>query len=106
MIEIHDHREGCVLLVHAQPGARRNALVGERAGALKVAVTAPPDQGRANNAIVGVLCEQLDLKKSQVELISGATYRDKKFLLRGVARDAVAAQLQNLLGDSGKNVSA
>jgi uncharacterized protein (TIGR00251 family) len=99
VIQISDHRDGCVLQVRALAGARRNGLVGEQAGSLKIAVTAPPDQGLANNAIVAILCDQLGLKKSQVVLVSGATHREKRFLLRGVAADALAAQLQELLGD-------
>jgi uncharacterized protein (TIGR00251 family) len=99
VIQISDHAEGCVLPVRAQPGARRNAVVGEQAGALKIAVTAPADQGRANKAIVVVLCEQLGLKRARVELISGPASRDKKFLLRGVTGAVVAAQLQELLAD-------
>ncbi len=85
MIEIREHPEGCVLAVRAQPGARRNAIVGAQAGCLKVAVTAPADQGRANQALVEVLAEALGLKRSQVALLSGQTQRQKKFLLRGVS---------------------
>ncbi len=99
MIQISDHAEGCVLPVRAQPGARRNALVGEQAGALKIAVTAPPDQGRANKALVDVLCDQLDLKKAQVELLSGHANRAKKFLLRGISAAAAAERLAKLLAE-------
>jgi uncharacterized protein (TIGR00251 family) len=97
MIRITDHAEGCVMSVRAQPGARRNALVGEQAGSLKIAVTAPPDQGRANKALAEILCDQLGLKKSQVELMSGPTSREKKFLLRGMSRAQLAAHLARLL---------
>ena len=45
-ITITPHAEGATLAVRAQPGARKNAVVGEQAGALKVAVTAPPEDGR------------------------------------------------------------
>jgi uncharacterized protein (TIGR00251 family) len=100
VIAISDHPEGCVLPVRAQPGARRNAVVGAQGQALKIAVTAPPDQGRANKAVVEVLCEQLDLKKSQVELISGMTSRDKKFLVRGLNSSSLAARLQALLSSA------
>ena len=100
MIQISDHAEGCVLSVRAQPGARRNALVGEQAGSLKIAVAAPPDQGRANKALVELLCDQLGLKKSQVELLSGATSREKKFLLRGMRSATLEAQLSKLLAEA------
>ncbi len=93
MIQITSHAEGCVLSVRAQPGAKRNAVVGEQAGALKVAVTAPPDKGRANEAIVEVLAEAFAVKRSQIELIAGATSRQKKFLIRAVTPEELAAKL-------------
>ncbi len=93
MIEIAEHAQGAVLAVRAQPGARKAGVVGEQAGALKVAVTAPPEDGRANKALVEVLREALGLKRSQVELIAGATSREKRFLVRGLS----AAELRTKL---------
>ena len=94
MIDLVDHAEGVLLPVRAQPGARKSGIQGERGGALTVAVTAPPEDGRANAALVEVLHEQLGLRRSQIELFSGQTSRDKRFLLRGVTR----AELLSLLG--------
>jgi uncharacterized protein (TIGR00251 family) len=99
MIEVGDHVEGCVLPVRAQPGARRAGVQGEQNGALKVAVTAPPEDGRANQALLEVLREALGLKRSQVELLSGQTSRDKRFLIRGVAKDELRRRVAGLLGD-------
>lgn len=96
-IEIHDHAEGCVVKVRAQSGARRNMIVGEQDGALKVAVTAPPDQGRANDSIVLVLADTLGLKRSQVELVAGATSRHKKFLLRGMTAESLGEKLREFM---------
>ena len=81
MIAVTEHAEGCVLPVRAQPGARKAGVLGEQNGALKVAVTAPPEDGRANQALVEALREALGLKRSQVELIGGQTSRDKRFLI-------------------------
>lgn len=86
MIAITEQAEGCVLPVRAQPGARKAGVLGEQAGALKVAVTAPPEDGRANKALAEALREALGLKRSQVELLSGPTSRDKRFLIRGVGK--------------------
>jgi uncharacterized protein (TIGR00251 family) len=86
MIAVSDHAEGCVLPVRAQPGARKAGVLGEQGGALKVAVTAPPEDGRANKALTELLRELLGLKRSQVELLSGETSRDKKFLIRGLTK--------------------
>lgn len=97
MIAIMPHAEGCVLPVRAQPGARKAGVLGEQAGALKVAVTAPPEDGRANQALTELLRDWLGVKRSQVELIGGATARDKRFLIRGLKADEVAALVADRL---------
>jgi uncharacterized protein len=97
MIALAEHAEGYVLPVRAQPGARRAGVQGEQAGALKVAVTAPPQEGRANQALVETLREALGLKRSQVELIGGQTSRDKRFLIRGLTRTELETRLAEAL---------
>ena len=98
MIAIAEHAEGCVLPVRAQPGARKAGILGEQGSALKVAVTAPPEDGRANKALTEVLRDLLNLKRSQVELLSGETSRDKKFLIRGLTRAELETRLAGLFG--------
>jgi len=93
MIDIATHPDGCILPVRAQPGARKNAIVGEHGSALKVAVTAPPDRGKANKALVELLSEVLGLKRSQIELIGGLTSHDKRFLIRGLTRAELLARV-------------
>jgi len=97
MIAITDHAEGWVLPVRAQPGARKNAVTGEHSGALKVYVTAPPQDGRANEALVELLIEVLGVKRSQVEFIGGHSSRDKRFLIRGIKKDTLVAKIAALL---------
>jgi uncharacterized protein (TIGR00251 family) len=72
---------GIVLPVQAQPKARRNAVVGVRNGRLLVAVTAPPEHGKANDALRIVLAEALEIKRRQISLIAGATSSLKRFLI-------------------------
>src|SRR4051794_1350498 len=98
MITLTDHAEGVLLPVRAQPNAKRAGVVGEQAGALKVAVTAPPEDGRANAALVEVLRDWLGLKRSQVELAGGATSRNKVFLVRGLTPDELTALITSKLG--------
>jgi uncharacterized protein (TIGR00251 family) len=98
MIALVDHPEGCVLPVRAQPGARRPGVQGEQNGALKVAVSAPPEDGKANAALVEALRKALGLKRSQVELIAGQASRDKRFLIRGLTRSELEQRLAALLG--------
>ncbi|QEL19649.1 DUF167 domain-containing protein [Limnoglobus roseus] len=98
MIVIQPHAEGATLAVRAQPGAKKNAILGEHAGALKVAVTAPPEDGRANAAIVEVLKDALAVKRSQLELLSGAANRNKVFLVRDCTPDDLAARVREQIG--------
>ena len=97
MIEVKDHGDGCIVTVRAQPGARRNGVVGEHAGMLKIAVTAPPDKGRANDAIVDVLADVLGLKRAQIEFVSGLTSRQKKLHCHGITANEVRKRLRDLL---------
>jgi uncharacterized protein (TIGR00251 family) len=97
-VTISPHPDGATLAVRAQPGARKNAILGEHSGALKVAVTAPPEDGRANEALVEVLKDWLGVKRSQVELLSGRTNRNKVFLIRGVTAAELTARVAGRLG--------
>jgi uncharacterized protein (TIGR00251 family) len=98
VIELAEHAEGVLMSVRAQPGARKAGVLGERAGALKLAVTAPPEDGRANAALVELLRDLLGVKRSEIELYSGATSRDKKLLVRGMTKAELAAKLSSLFG--------
>ena len=97
MIGITDHADGCILPVRAQPGARKAGIIGEHAGALKVAVTAPPEDGRANKALAELLAKALNLKRSQVKLVSGNTSREKRFLIRGLTRAVTESRVASLI---------
>jgi uncharacterized protein (TIGR00251 family) len=100
MIELTTHAEGTIVPVHAQPGARRNAILGERSGALRVAVTAAPERGKANAAVAAVLAESLGCKPSQVALLSGETSRQKRFLIAGLTPETVRSRIDALRSDS------
>ncbi len=94
MIELGQHAQGVVIGVKAQPGAKKNAILGERAGALRVAVTAAPERGKANEAIADVLAKALQVKSSQIALLTGETSRDKRFLIAGVDHDTLADRIK------------
>jgi uncharacterized protein len=91
------HDEGIVLPVRAQPGARRDEVRGQQNHALKVAVTQVAEKGKANRAIVGLLCKSLGLRKSQVELLAGASSAEKRFLIRQVTEQQLRQKLQTLV---------
>jgi hypothetical protein len=89
--------DGVTLAVRAQPGAKKTAIVGiygeGTAAQLKVAVQAPPLEGRANEALIAFLAETFGLPKSAVALVSGELSRNKVFLLRGMTMARAAAAL-------------
>jgi uncharacterized protein (TIGR00251 family) len=99
MIQVQPHAEGCVVGVRAQPGARRNGVTGLHNGRVKVAVTAPADKGRANEAIEETLAESLGLKRSQVALLTGPTSREKKFLIRDIEPAELVRRVETLLAE-------
>lgn len=79
---------GVTLAVRAQPGAKKTTIVGvygEGASAqLKIAVQAPPVEGRANDALIKFFSELFGISRRSVELMSGELSRSKVFFLRGV----------------------
>jgi uncharacterized protein (TIGR00251 family) len=93
MIHLTEHPDGVVLPVRAQPRASRARIRGEHGGALKVAVTQVAERGKANEALIETLAQGLWLKRSQIELLSGATQRDKQFLIRGITREDLMARI-------------
>lgn len=75
--------DGIELALHVQPGARRSALVGAHGDRLKLAVTAPPAEGRANAAVCALLAQLLDVPSRDVVLVGGAGARDKRVRVSG-----------------------
>jgi len=99
MIELEPHRCGTVLMVRAQPGARRNEIRGEQDGMLKVSVTQSPEKGKANKALIAVLSKELWLRKSQIELVAGRTVPKKRFLVHDVGPNELSARIERALED-------
>ncbi|MGD9126861.1 MAG: DUF167 domain-containing protein [Planctomycetia bacterium] len=95
-IDISPHSEGASLAVRAQPGARRNEVAGVRDRMLLVRVTQAPEKGKANKAIAEVIAKSLGLRRSQVELLSGETSRQKRFLIRNLTAEELAEKLNSL----------
>jgi uncharacterized protein (TIGR00251 family) len=92
---------GVTLAVRAQPGAKKSAIVGvygEGATAqLKIAIQAPPIEGRANSALIAFLSETFGLTKNKIEIVSGELSRSKVFLLREVAIEKAQSKLSDQL---------
>jgi len=82
------------LKVRLQPRASRDGIDGLHADALKVKVTAPPVEGRANKAVKKLLAEQLGISPSQIEIIAGERSREKLLRISGISR----AEMERALG--------
>lgn len=88
-------REGAVTFaVRVQPRAKQNSVLGELGEALKIGLTAPPLEGRANQACIDFLAELLGVSRSAIRIVSGASSRNKVVRVAGVS----AAQLRQSLG--------
>jgi uncharacterized protein (TIGR00251 family) len=89
-LDLRDTGDGLTLRVRVQPRASRDALFGEREGALVVRLTAPPVEGAANEALVRFLGKALGVASSAVRVVSGTAGRNKVVSVAGV--DAATAR--------------
>jgi uncharacterized protein (TIGR00251 family) len=92
-LDLRDTPEGLTLRVRVQPRAARDALAGERAGALVVRLTAPPVEGRANEALARLLGRALGVPPSAVQVVRGETGRDKVVAIAGLSAAAAGGRL-------------
>jgi uncharacterized protein (TIGR00251 family) len=89
MIELQESEGGIVVPVRAHPKARRNAIIGSHAGRLRIAVTDPPEKGKANKSIAEILAAALNVPPSSVQLVAGAASPLKRFLITGLTLESV-----------------
>lgn len=73
------------LNVYVQPKASKNRIAGMHGSAIKVCVTAPPAENRANEAVLGIVAELFEVPKSSVSIKSGRQGRNKKVIIQGLA---------------------
>jgi uncharacterized protein (TIGR00251 family) len=90
---IHDSPDGCVLTVRVHPGASRNAVTDIHDGALKISLTTPPTDGRANDALIAFLAGRLLLPRARIALVSGLASRSKTLRITGLNAEEVRALL-------------
>jgi hypothetical protein len=69
--------EGWQISIHAQPGAKKNEVVGAHGDALKIRIASPPVDGRANEALIAYLATLLDMPRAEVSLLRGESSRRK-----------------------------
>jgi uncharacterized protein (TIGR00251 family) len=96
-MKLGQSRDGILLQVRARPRARRNAIDGVRDGALLISVTAAPEDGCANAAILKVLSDALGCAQSTLSIERGQTARDKTVLVPALSLEEVTARLASKL---------
>jgi len=96
-ITLRDTPDGCILPVRVHPGARTNAITGVHDGALKISLTTPPSDGRANEALIAFVAERLRVPRIRVQLISGTTSRSKTLRIAAKSAAEIRAALADLL---------
>ena len=94
MISVHETAEGVTFTVQVQPRARRNVAIGELGGALKISLTAPPLDGRANEACIEFFSRALRVPRSAVSIVSGQSNRRKLIRVTGITATQLRQRLQ------------
>jgi uncharacterized protein (TIGR00251 family) len=93
VIPLREGPDGVSFAIRVQPRARRNAVVGELGDALKIALTAPPVDGLANEACVGFFAELLGIPRASVMIASGQSSRNKVIRVTGMSAPEIRRQL-------------
>lgn len=98
---VNDTREGARFLVRVSPRASRTALMGVMGegteAALKIALQAPPVEGRANAALVEFLAELLAVRRVEIAVAQGEHGRSKAIVVRGQSAAEIAARIRREL---------
>ncbi|MFZ0706640.1 MAG: DUF167 domain-containing protein, partial [Candidatus Korobacteraceae bacterium] len=97
MIPIRDTASGVTFQVKVHPRAKKNAITGEIGDALKLAITAPPIDGRANEACIAFVAVFLNVPRSSVTIAAGETSRNKLIRVSGLSAAEVEARLRKVL---------
>jgi uncharacterized protein (TIGR00251 family) len=95
MVAIQNSANGATFAVKVHPRAKRNAITGEAGGALKLALTAPPVDRRANEACIEFFARLLKVPRSSVTIAAGLNNRNKVIRVTGLT----AQQVRDRLGD-------
>ena len=90
------------LTLRIAPGARRAGVVGRRGGVWKIRVAAPPEGGRANDALISLLADTLAVPRRDVEIVSGHGSRDKIVALAGLDPEEIERRLDSATVGAGK----
>ena len=93
MIAIREAGGGVTFAVKVHPRAKKNAVTGELGDALKLSLTSPPVEGRANEACVEFLAKLLKVPRSSVTIASGQSSRQKVIRVAGLSAEEVKKRI-------------
>jgi uncharacterized protein len=85
--------DGCTLTVRVHPGARKNGVTGVHAEAVKIALTTPPVNRKANEALIAFLAEALRVPRARIAIVAGLNSRAKTLRITGKSAAEVVAAL-------------
>jgi uncharacterized protein (TIGR00251 family) len=91
---LQEHPDRVILTLRVQPRASRSEIVDVRDGAIRMRLAAPPVEGAANAALLELLSKALDVRKSELEIVSGERGRSKRVLARGLTAREVEERLR------------
>jgi uncharacterized protein (TIGR00251 family) len=97
MIPVSESTKGVSFSIKVHPRARKSAITGTVGDALKLALTAPPVEGKANQAVIEFFAELFAIPRSSVTIASGETSRNKIVRIAGLSRMAVEQRLSETL---------
>ena len=92
-LRLTDTPAGCRLILRVRAGSRREGILGARGEALKIAVNAAPERGRANRAVLDLLARDLDIPASRLRLLTGEVSPDKTVLIEGMTSEELRRRL-------------
>ncbi len=95
MIPVQDSAAGATFAVRVHPRAKRNAITGEVGDALKLSLTAPPVDGKANDACIEFFANLLKVPRSSVTIAAGQTSRNKVIRVVGLSVETVQGRLKS-----------
>ena len=93
MIPIRESASGATFAIKVHPRAKKNAITGELDGALKLSLTAPPIEGKANDACIEFFARLLKVPRSSVTIASGQTSRNKVIRVLGLSAETVGRRI-------------
>jgi uncharacterized protein len=95
MIPLKETTGGVSFQVKVQPRARKNGITGAIGDALKLSLTAPPIEGKANQAVIEFFADLFEISRSSVTIASGESARLKVIRISGMDKEAVQQRLQS-----------